>query len=479
MTVETRWSAKRIAELIQTHRGGRRDGPLASTVEGQDAIDASRASGRPSNDASLLHRLTWLDHHEFIDNAYRILLGRPPTPVEYVQVLTALLNGNAKTWLLGALRYSAEGRARGVPIPGLRYRYFAQQLFHLRLIGPVFEWLNAICRLPRSIRISRAITQIAAGKALDTEHTVRMLAAARSAGVDDATREPANAAVTAPARLKELQEALNSDVERLSEELAVVRAHAGAVASRLDALFPPPLGDTLELDGNPLIKPAQGCAAVPARVPMSELSRHARYALFQAAFYDSAIVAAKQRVYVPYLQRELASQYPFLDLGCGRGEFLRILAGEGIRTIGVDVNPMAFEGLRSAGFEVVEQDLFDFLATDRRTYSGASALQVIEHLGADEIERMLSLVATRLAPGAPLIVETPNPLSPFALGQFHTDPTHIAPIPPERLRFAVEAAGFERTRTLFQARVPGQPFMGPDPRAYYMDYAIIAYRSAS
>ena len=73
MTVETRWSAKRIAELIQTHRGGRSDGPLVATVEGQDAIDASRASGRPSNDARLLHLLTWLDHHEFIDNAYRRL----------------------------------------------------------------------------------------------------------------------------------------------------------------------------------------------------------------------------------------------------------------------------------------------------------------------------------------------------------------------------------------------------------------------
>jgi hypothetical protein len=120
-----------------------------------------------------------------------------------------------------------------------------------------------------------------------------------------------------------------------------------------------------------------------------------------------------------------------------------------------------------------------FLKAERRMFSGASSLQVVEHLTAEEIEQMLALVAQRLVPGALLIVETPNPLCPFALGQFNTDPTHVAPLPPERLRFAIEAAGFEATRTLFQARAPGAAFAGPDPRAYYMDYAIIAYRSAT
>jgi O-antigen chain-terminating methyltransferase len=103
---------------------------------------------------------------------------------------------------------------------------------------------------------------------------------------------------------------------------------------------------------------------------------------------------------------------------------------------------------------------------------------VAEHLAPERLDRMLALVAQRLAPGAPLIVETPNPLSPFALARFHSDPTHVVPLPPERLRFSVEEAGFERSRTLFQARAPGDPHAGPDPCAYYMDYAIIAYRRA-
>ena len=34
-----------------------------------------------------------------------------------------------------------------------------------------------------------------------------------------------------------------------------------------------------------------------------------------------------------------------------------------------------------------------------------------------------------------------------------------------------------RARTLFQARIPDGEFAGPDPRAYYGDYAIIARRA--
>jgi SAM-dependent methyltransferase len=249
--------------------------------------------------------------------------------------------------------------------------------------------------------------------------------------------------------------------------------------SRVEGFFPPHVPDNFEVTPTSLLAIARERVGMRNDVDVSRLSRHARYALFEAVFYESAAVSAKQRVYLPYLNRELTARHPFLDVGCGRGEFLRILADEGIRAIGVDVNPVGLESLEKAGFEVVEQDLLAFLAADARTFAGASVLQVAEHLTADAIERMLSLLAARLAPGAVLIVETPNPLSPFALSHFHTDPTHIAPIPPERLRFSIEAAGFEATRTLFQAKVPVQTPMGADPCAYYMDYAIIGYRSAS
>lgn len=360
-----------------------------------------------------LEELAGANPRKFIDTAYQAILDRPPTATEHEQMLAAMMRGDARTWLLGTLRYGAEGRAHGASIAGLRRRYLAQRMFRLAAIGPLLEWINAAASLPKALRYFRA-------------------------------------------------ELARADVE---------------ARSRLDAIHPPPLGDTLETAGSSLTSLARERSGISAETRLASLTAHARYALFESVFYESPAVAAKQRVYIPYVDRELARQLPFLDLGCGRGEFMRILREAGIESVGVDINPTGLRALRADAFTVVEQDILEFLEADRRTYSGASVLQVVEHLTHDRIERMLALVAARLAPRAVLIVETPNPLSPFALGVFHTDPTHVSPLPPERLRYSIEAAGFEHARTLFQARIPKDQFAGPDPRAYYADYAIIAERS--
>ena len=266
-----------------------------------------------------------------------------------------------------------------------------------------------------------------------------------------------------------------ADVQKALQALA---ESAQATRARLDAMHPPPLDATMTVAGEPLAALAKARAGIAADASLESLSPDARYAMFETVFYDSRAVAAKQRVYIDHLDLGLAAQAPFLDLGCGRGEFMHILRETGLMAIGVDINGDVVRRLQSEGFTVIEQDLLAFLESDTRMFCGASVLQVAEHLGAPQIERMLALVSRRLLPGAPLIVETPNPLSPFALGVFHTDPTHIAPIPPERMRYSIEAAGFEQAVTLYQAKIPADQYAGPDPRAYYADYAIIAKRSA-
>ena len=499
------------------------------------------SGGQERADATTVDEVSRLDHREFVDHAYLTLLGRAPTAAERDGYLSALLAGEAKTSLLGALRYGAEGRARAVPVRGLRGKYLAQRLFRLPVVGGLFAWLGAIASLPRSLRYLRGFAQSAAGERIRAEHA-RALAAghidevterierledelrirvaqlergldARFADVDrqlqsgigrvgdEAQRRIGHLDQSTMNRIAKLDADLGDrvaqldaqlrdriaqlDAERkngiaiLERDLARMTRVAGDAKLRIDALSPPHLAETFEVIGGPLVGPARDRAQLRTDAPVSGLSAHERYAVFEAAFYDSTLVAAKQRVYLRFLDHVSNRNHPFVDLGCGRGEFLGILGGVGIRPVGVDVNALAFAELRAAGFEVAEQDLLSFLEAEQRMFCGASALQVAEHLTAEEIERMLALLAPRLVPGALLIVETPNPLCPFALGQFHTDPTHVAPLPPERLRFAIEAAGFEGTRTLFQVRAPGVQFAGSDPRAYYMDYAIIAYRSAT
>lgn len=591
----SRWDASRVADLIQAEAARVSGDPGGSPVDVARRRVAQSPSDPQSSATITLDALAWSDHEEFVENAHRVLLGRLPTATEHDEYLSALLRGDAKTWLLGKLRYGAEGCIHAIRVPGLRRKYLAQRFFRLPLVGSMAEWMSSIWRLPRSLRYFRAVTQTAAGQRIRSEHADQWLRmqigqdvdALRVAAEADRSRLLANveelrAAVLADrakwaAAIETVQAAMQTDrnvyvdgirrvqsglessraalaeriaavaavlqadldghraatqvaldergaaIERvravideyrremledldpvrtatkvIAEELAEV-AHrsddltsviakverdlegaatlAGDAKSRVEAISAPHLAETLEIVGGPLVQTARERARVAADVPMARLSAHERYAVFEAAFYDSTIVAAKQRVYLPYIDRSSTSLHPFLDLGCGRGEFLRILAGAGIPVVGVDVNPMGFVPLRGAGIEVVEQDLLGFLEAEHRMFSGASVLQVAEHLTADQIEAMLALLARRLTPGAPLIVETPNPLCPFALGQFHTDPTHVAPLPPERMRFSIEAAGFEAARTLFQAHVPEGQFAGPDPRAYYMDYAIIAFRS--
>ncbi len=267
------------------------------------------------------------------------------------------------------------------------------------------------------------------------------------------------------------------DLRILQLELTALRSRVAALESTLAALTPQALAETLTVRPPSLLKIARERLNVPPDIPVDSLSPDLRYALFQSVFYESALVSAKQRIYLTFLD-ELghADDLPFLDLGCGRGEFLQILKERGIPGIGVDSSALEVERLARAGYEVVNEDLLAFLETDSRIYRGACALQVAEHLSASQLERLLVLSWRRIRPGGLFIIETPNPVSPFALAHFHTDPTHVAPIPPDRLRYQVEAAGFERAELLFQFRVPPDQYAGPDARAHYMDYAVIAYR---
>ncbi|MBS0326606.1 MAG: methyltransferase domain-containing protein [Proteobacteria bacterium] len=262
----------------------------------------------------------------------------------------------------------------------------------------------------------------------------------------------------------------------LEPGLAAMESRLAALEPKLRSILPPDLGTTYEVAGPALVAPAIARRIPGPPVTAASLSPDERYALFEDVFYDSNVVLEKQRVYIGEIERALPSRLPFLDLGCGRGEFLSILREAGIDALGIDINSASLRTAREHGLRVVEDEVVAFLESDRSTYCGASLLQVAEHLTAAQFERTLALVAERLAPGALLIVETPNPLSPFALAHFHTDPTHVTPLPPERVRFAIEAAGFCDTRTLFQGRIPPDQFAGPDPRAYYMDYAVTARR---
>jgi len=145
--------------------------------------------------------------------------------------------------------------------------------------------------------------------------------------------------------------------------------------------------------------------------------------------------------YLPYLR----GRGPVLDLGCGRGEGLALLAAEGIEARGVDGSAGMVAHCRRLGLSVEEGDLFAALAATPEASLGAVvSFHVVEHLPPESLPRLAHLAARALMPGGVLILETPNPLSVVvAARNFWLDPTHRRPVHPESLRLTLELAGFE------------------------------------
>jgi SAM-dependent methyltransferase len=165
------------------------------------------------------------------------------------------------------------------------------------------------------------------------------------------------------------------------------------------------------------------------------------YVAFEQLFRGPAErVAELQR---PYLEL-LADHEPVLDIGCGRGELLSLLAGEGIAARGVDGDAGMVARCRALGLDVAQGDVNEHLAglADGSLGTIFSA-QVIEHLPHERLRELLGLSLRKLAPGGLFIAETVNPHRISSLKTFWVDLTHQHPIFPEVALAICAIAGFE------------------------------------
>lgn len=84
----------------------------------------------------------------FLQNAYTAVLRRDPDQEGFDSHLLRLRTGLlTKVELLGTLRWSDEGRAKGVHIDGLLAPFLLQRLKRRRIIGPVVAWCHGVLRL--------------------------------------------------------------------------------------------------------------------------------------------------------------------------------------------------------------------------------------------------------------------------------------------------------------------------------------------
>jgi SAM-dependent methyltransferase len=207
--------------------------------------------------------------------------------------------------------------------------------------------------------------------------------------------------------------------------------------------------------------PAGGqMAPAPSRDAFSGALDAYKYVGFEDQFRGSQEV----------IRERLASYLPIfdgaadvLDVGCGRGEFLDLLAAGGISARGIDLNHEMAEGCRARGLDVTEADAVGYLATlPDASLGGIFAAQVVEHLQPGYLLRFLELAFHKLRPGGRLVLETLNPACWVAFFESYIrDITHVLPLHPETLKYLVVASGFTKAAIEFRSPVPPQDRLQP------------------
>ena len=189
----------------------------------------------------------------------------------------------------------------------------------------------------------------------------------------------------------------------------------------------------------------------------------------------------------PYVE-DFGEAAPVLDVGCGRGEFLVLLREAGIEGRGVDLDADMVAYARGEGLDVEQADAVKHLqGLEDGSLGGIFAAQLVEHLRATTLIRLLELASVKLRPGGVLIAETINPLSPLALRNYYADLTHAQPLVPETLELLARQAGFGSVELRY-LNAPEERLVEPDDPVLAanvsrlnellfgpLDYAIVAH----
>lgn len=191
---------------------------------------------------------------------------------------------------------------------------------------------------------------------------------------------------------------------------------------------------------------SEECVYTQERMVIKDKWSTIDYLDFENAFRGSEELIAKRQIqYLPYFR----NCKKVLDIGCGRGEFLKLLKANNIDAEGVDLYEECVEKCRREGLKVICGDGIKYLKS-QYGWDGIFAAQLIEHLSLEQIITLCTEAYHRLDVGAYLILETPNPtkLGTFT-NAFYMDPTHQKPVHPATMKYLLEKIGFKDVEIIF------------------------------
>jgi SAM-dependent methyltransferase len=136
---------------------------------------------------------------------------------------------------------------------------------------------------------------------------------------------------------------------------------------------------------------------------------------------------------------------PWLDLGCGRGDWLQAVQSTGGECLGVDNNLAAISYCGAQGLRVIDSDPLVFLrnAADS-TYSLISAFHAVNRYPARDCWRLVQEVSRALKPGGLFLLESANPASLLAGSEdVWYDPAALRPLPLLSAKFLLDYFGLD------------------------------------
>jgi SAM-dependent methyltransferase len=424
---------------------------MASRAAEQDVTPLAagpRRSRMPAQVPATLEGITSLRDSAFIEAAYRLLLGRDADDASLQRFVGALRSGSLdKVDILGDLRYSDEGRHRGVDIPGLEWRYRIRRLGRQPGIGWVVRWLLAFGRLPALTRtVQRQQAEIEHGSVAAEEHVdaIEALAAELSEA-----RTRLQTAESALAELFEVARATSATLTDLTGRLDTTEQTFETRHQQLSAANARLVQQLHELSTRPVSAAAATPAPIVQTVARAEGERDLDdwYLAFEDQFRGTREETKRaQEVYLDYVTAAGAGTVnaPILDIGCGRGEWLELLQEHGAMASGVDLNEAMVEENRKRGFKVTYGDALSYLAALPAGSLGmVTGFHIIEHIRFDLLVKLFDECHRALRPGGCILFETPNPEN-LVVGAytFYFDPTHRHPLPPKMIDFVVRARGY-------------------------------------
>lgn len=167
------------------------------------------------------------------------------------------------------------------------------------------------------------------------------------------------------------------------------------------------------------------------------------YLLLENRYRGSeAVIQERLSIYPPLFKD---APGPVLELGPGRGELLELFDKQQIKAYGVELDSAMVECCLGKDLEVEVGDAIGYMRQlDDDSLGGVVAVQVVEHLSQSQLRELFELCTTKVKSGGKIAFETINPRSLLALSSnYFRDPTHVWPLHPDTLEYAMSLAGLK------------------------------------